>query len=218
MALRIIILGEPGAGKGTYSAELVKHYQIPQISTGDMLRAAIKMNSPVGLKAQEYMKQGALVPDSVVIELIRQRVKEPDAQQGFILDGFPRTLVQAESLDELLKANGIPLTLVVKLDISREILIQRLTGRRICQTCGSVFNVFTMKPKKEGICDKCNGELIQRPDDQMATIENRLEVYQKQTAPLIHFYEGKGILEHLQAENSIENVFRKFLSIINERL
>jgi len=198
--MRVILLGEPGAGKGTYSVELVQRYGIPQISTGDMLRAAVKSGIPLGLEAQGFMKKGELVPDAVVIGLIRERIKQPDAAKGFILDGFPRTLPQAKSLDEMLKSLRLSLTAVLKIEVSRALLIRRLTGRRVCKACGATYNVDTMRPQQEGVCDKCGGELIQRPDDQPATIENRLNVYQKDTAPLVEYYEQQRLLKRVQCE------------------
>ena len=198
--MRIILFGEPGAGKGTYSAELVKRYGIPQISTGDMLRAAVKAGSEVGKHAQEFMKKGELVPDATVIDLVHDRIKHDDAAKGFILDGFPRTVPQAQSLDKMLHGLDIDLDSVLKIEVSKETLLKRLTGRRVCTGCGATFNIETMKPKKEGICDKCGKELIQRPDDRPETILNRLTVYQKDTAPLIEFYEKKGLLKRVQCE------------------
>jgi adenylate kinase len=199
--MRIILLGEPGSGKGTCSADLVKKYGIPQISTGDMLRAAVKAGTPLGLEAQGYMKKGALVPDSVVIGLIEERLKEPDTNKGFILDGFPRTVAQAESLEKTLVNLNKPLQAVVKMDISQDLLMKRLTGRRTCTGCGAIFNIYTdMAPKKEGVCDKCGKELFQRPDDKPETIENRLAVYRKDTAPLIVYYENKGLLKKIPCD------------------
>ncbi len=198
--MRIILFGEPGAGKGTYSAELVTRYGIPQISTGDMLRAAVKEGSVLGQQAHEFMKKGELVPDPMVIQLVHDRIQNSDAANGFILDGFPRTVTQAESLDKMLHGMNIDLNGVVKIEVSKETILTRLTGRRVCTNCGATFNVATMKPKKDGICDKCGHELIQRPDDRPETILNRLAVYQKDTAPLIEFYEKKALLKRVQCE------------------
>jgi adenylate kinase len=198
--VRIILLGEPGAGKGTYSGEIARKYGIPQISTGDMLRAAAKAGTPLGTKAQGFMKKGELVPDEVVVGLIQERIKEPDAAKGFILDGFPRTVPQATSLDKMLEGINLRLDAVLKIEVNKALLIKRLTGRRVCLGCGSTFNVESMKPKKEGICDKCGNVLVQRPDDNPETIENRLLVYQKDTAPLIEFYDQKKLLKRLSCE------------------
>jgi adenylate kinase len=213
--MRIILLGEPGAGKGTYSTELVKRYGIPQMSTGDMLRAAGKAGSALGVQAQEFMKKGALVPDSLVIKLIEERIQQPDAQKGFILDGFPRTVPQAESLDEMLRSLNISLTCVVKIEVNRDMLLSRLTGRRVCPNCGATFNVGTnMRPKVDGICDKCGKELIQRSDDRPETIENRLAIYQRDTAPLIDFYDKKGLLTRVNCEGPYEEVMGRIYNTL----
>jgi len=214
--MRIILLGEPGAGKGTYSLELVKRYGIPQISTGDMLRAAVRAGTPLGLKAQGFMKKGELVPDSVVIGLIRERIAQPDAAKGFILDGFPRTVPQAESLDETLKSLNMVLSSVLKIEVTKATLIKRLTGRRVCKSCGTTYNIDTMRPVKEGVCDKCGGELIQRPDDRPETIENRLTVYQKDTAPLIAYYEKQGLLRRANCEGEYDDVMNRIYGAIEK--
>lgn len=214
--MRIILLGEPGAGKGTYSAELVKKYSIPQISTGDMLRSAAKAGTELGLKAQDFMKRGELVSDSVVIGLIRERIKKEDANKGFILDGFPRTVPQAESLEGMLKEMKINLDCVLKIEVSHQVLIRRLTGRRVCPNCGATFNVETMKPLRDGICDKCGKELIQRSDDKPETIENRLAVYQKDTEPLISYYEKKGFLKRVSCEEIFDISFPKIIAVLEK--
>jgi adenylate kinase len=214
--MRVILLGEPGAGKGTYSVEMVKKYGIPQISTGDMLRAAAKAGTLLGRQAQEFMKKGELVPDSVVIGLIQERIQQSDAIHGFILDGFPRTVPQAESLEKMLEGMGIGLTTVLKIEVSKALLLKRLTGRRVCPNCGATYNIDTMRPQKEGICDKCGKELIQRPDDRPETIENRLTVYQKDTAPLIEFYEKKGLLKRVPCEGEYEEVLGRLFSALEK--
>jgi len=214
--MRLILLGEPGAGKGTYSAELIKQHVIPQISTGDMLRAAVKANTPLGQEAQQYMNKGALVPDSVVIGLICERLKQTDTKGGFILDGFPRTVAQAESLEGLLKGMDIKIDAVVKLEVSRDILINRLSGRRVCSKCAATFNVNTMPSKKDGVCDQCGSELIQRKDDQPATIENRLSVYSKDTAPLIDFYEKKGVLKRVSCMGTVPEVMARIATALGK--
>lgn len=214
--MRIILLGEPGAGKGTYSAEMVKKYGIPQISTGDMLRSAVKAGTPLGRQAQEYMKKGELVPDMLVIELIRERIQQADAAKGFILDGFPRTVPQAQSLDKMLESMNIYLSSVLKIEVGKAILLKRLTGRRVCTGCGATFNIDTMKPQKEGVCDKCGKELIQRPDDRPETIENRLMVYQKDTAPLIEFYEKKSLLRRVQCEGEYDDVLTRLFAALEK--
>jgi len=214
--MRIILLGEPGAGKGTYSIELVKRYGIPQISTGDMLRAAVKAGIPLGKQAQEYMKKGELVPDSLVIELIRERIKQDDASKGFILDGFPRTVTQAESLEKMLQGLKLSLGMVLKIEVSKALLLKRLSGRRVCPGCGTTYNIDTMRPQKEGICDKCGREIVQRPDDRPETVENRLVVYQKDTAPLIEFYEKKKLLRRVNCEGEFEDVMGRIYAAMEE--
>ncbi len=214
--MRIILLGEPGAGKGTYSAELVKKYLIPQISTGDMLRFAVKAGTELGLKAQEFMKRGELVPDSVVIGLIRERIKLEDAQKGFILDGFPRTVPQAESLEEMLKEMKIKLNCVLKIEVGHQVLIRRLTGRRVCPNCGATYNIETMKPLRDGVCDKCGKELIQRTDDKPETIENRLAVYQKDTEPLIAFYDQQRLLKRVSCEDVFSLSFPRIIDVLEK--
>jgi adenylate kinase len=214
--IRIILFGEPGAGKGTYSAELVKKYGITQISTGDMLRAAVKEGTELGKKAYEFMKNGELVPDPMVIEMVHNRIQQPDAAKGFILDGFPRTVTQADSLEKMLHGMNIELSGVVKIEISKETILSRLTGRRVCTNCGSTFNIVTMKPKKEGICDKCGHELIQRPDDQPETILNRLAIYQKDTAPLIDFYKKKGLLRPVECEGPYDEALARVFDALEK--
>lgn len=207
--MRIILLGEPGSGKGTCSIGLIGKYGIPQISTGDMLRVAVKAGTPLGRQAGEFMKRGALVPDAVVIGLIRERLEQADAARGFILDGFPRTVIQAQSLEAMLKGMELRLDVVLKIEVPRETLMKRLTGRRVCTGCKAVFNVATLKPRVEGICDKCGGELIQRADDKPETIENRLAVYAKDTAPLIQFYEDMGLLRRVSCDCCVEEVQKR---------
>ena len=214
--MRIILFGEPGAGKGTYSAELVKRFGIPQISTGDMLRAAVKENSPLGQQAQGYMKKGELVPDPMVIEMVHDRIQQEDAAKGFILDGFPRTVTQAKSLDKMLHGMHNDLNAVLKIEVGKDTILTRLTGRRVCTNCGAVFNVNTMKPQKEGICDKCGHELIQRPDDRPETILNRLAVYEKDTAPLIEFYEKKKLLKRIQCEGPYDEALARVFAALEK--
>ncbi len=212
--MRVILLGEPGAGKGTYSLEIVRKYNIPQISTGDMLRNAIKHGTNLGLHAQEFMKKGELVPDSLVIGLIHDRIKQSDAVDGFILDGFPRNVSQAVKLEEILSSEKIQLNIVLKIEVDKQIIVRRLTSRRVCPNCNSTFNIETMKPKTEGICDKCGEKLIQRSDDRVETIENRLAVYQKDTAPLINFYEEKKLLKKVLCNGDLKNSLEKIFNVL----
>jgi len=187
--MKLIFLGPPGAGKGTQAAVISKKYGIAHISTGDILRDNVARETELGLKAKQYMESGQLVPDDVIVDMVERRLKEEDCQAGFILDGFPRTVVQAEALDELLKKLHITLDGIVYFDVPDEVVIKRLSGRRICKSCGAIYNIHSQPPKKEGVCDLCGGELYQRSDDEESVVRNRLKVYKEQTAPLISYYE-----------------------------
>ncbi len=206
--MRLILLGPPGSGKGTQAKLLVERFGIPQISTGDMLREAVKGGTALGEEARRYMAQGALVPDAVVIGLVRERLLLPDCRRGYILDGFPRTLAQAEALRKALDELGTPLDHVVSLDVPAEELIARIAGRRTCRTCGAMYHVRFSPSRVEGRCDVCGGETAQREDDQEATVRRRLEVYAKQTAPLIRFYEGEGLLRRVQGCGTVPEIFQ----------
>jgi adenylate kinase len=209
------MLGPPGAGKGTQAVRIAERYSIPHISTGDIFRAAIKEGTEVGLKAKKYLDSGELVPDSVVTDIVAERLGKDDCSEGFLLDGFPRTLPQAEALDKILEESGCPLTAVVDLAVDREALITRLTARRTCSNCGENYNLISKPPQKEGICDKCGGELYQRDDDKRETIENRLSVYEKQTAPLIDYYERSGRLVSVSGEGSMDEVFERICNALD---
>ena len=193
----LILLGPPGAGKGTQAGRIVAEYGIPHISTGDILRAALKNQTPMGLEAKKYMDAGELVPDSVVIGIVKDRLQEPDTAKGFLMDGFPRTIPQAEALDEALESLGRAVTKTIVLLVDEDLLIRRLTGRRICRSCQTPFHVMFTPPKEEGVCDSCGGELYQRDDDTEATVRNRLEVYRNQTEPLIDYYDGAGVVARI---------------------
>lgn len=211
----LVLLGPPGAGKGTQAVKIAQEYSIPHISTGDIFRANIKEGTELGRKAKKFLDSGELVPDSVVTDIVADRIKKDDCESGFLLDGFPRTLPQAEALDKILNVEGCPLTAVVNVDVDREALIRRLTARRTCSQCGENYNVISKPPKKEGVCDKCGGELYQREDDKRETIENRLSVYEKQTAPLIDYYERSKRLITVSGEGAIEEVFGRIRSALN---
>jgi adenylate kinase len=211
----MILLGPPGCGKGTQAKILIDTYHIPQISTGDILREAIKKGSPLGIEAKTYMDQGSLVPDQLVIGIIEERLQQADCARGFILDGFPRTVAQAEALDTTLSKAGLKLEYVFNIEVVDEELIKRLTGRRVCRKCGESFHITFNPPEKEGLCDSCGGELYQRDDDREETIRNRLKVYQAQTAPLISFYEEKDILHSVDGVGSIEEIKGRLLNIFN---
>jgi adenylate kinase len=204
--VRLIFLGPPGAGKGTQARELAREWGVPQVSTGDMLREAVAAGTPLGREAKRIMETGALVPDEVMIGLIADRLRQPDATRGFILDGFPRTIAQAEALDRLLKDLGQALDGVVFFDVAEPELVRRLTGRRICRRCQTAFHVDSAPPQREGVCDRCGGELYQRDDDSEATVRHRLGVYQRQTAPLLDYYRGRGLLTSVKGEGSISAI------------
>jgi adenylate kinase len=204
--MRTVLLGAPGSGKGTQGVVLSKKYNIPQISTGDLLRAAVAAGSELGKKAKTAMDAGALVSDDIVIGLIKERLSEADAKNGYILDGFPRNIAQAESLDATLEELGQPLQGVVLLDVEFDQLLKRLTGRRTCKDCGAIYNVYLSPSKEENVCDACNGELFQRADDVEETIANRLNVYQESTAPLIGYYESQGKLHALDGTGNIDDI------------
>jgi adenylate kinase len=193
----LILLGPPGAGKGTQASRIVEEYGVPHISTGDMLRAAVKNQTEMGIEAKKFMDAGALVPDSVVIGIVKERLQEPDTAKGFLLDGFPRTIPQAEALDEALAALDRGVTKVIALLVEEDELILRLSGRRICRACQAPFHVEFNKPAKEGVCDVCGGELYQRDDDNETTVRNRLEVYRTQTEPLISYYDAQGLVSRV---------------------
>ncbi len=210
--MRVILLGGPGAGKGTQANYMKEKYGIPQISTGDILRKAVAEGTPLGKEAKSYMDRGELVPDSVVIGLVKERLAQDDCKSGYILDGFPRNTAQAESLDGVLAAMNSPITVALSVDVDKNDLMKRLTGRRTCRGCQQMFNVHFTPPQKEGVCDKCGEELYQRDDDQEETIRNRLDVYEKSTSPLIDYYDKKKILKSVEGTGSIDDIFEKICS------
>ena len=212
--MNIIMLGPPGAGKGTQAKMMVEKLGIPQISTGDMLRAAVKEGTELGRKAKEYMDGGKLVPDEVVIGIVKERLAQSDCNKGFILDGFPRTIPQAEALDKVLGELGKKIEYVINIVVPQKDLLTRLTGRRTCRKCGAMYHVLFNPPKKEGVCDKCGGELYQRDDDKEDTIIQRLKVYEDQTAPLIEYYRGKGVLYDVDGTGPIQGIFQQILKIL----
>lgn len=214
--LRTILLGPPGAGKGTQAAKIVERFNIPHISTGDIFRDNIKRGTELGKKAQEYMNRGELVPDDLVIEIATTRLLEDDCKNGFLLDGFPRTVYQAEKLDEFLASHGQHLDKVIDIEVEKEELIARLTGRRVCKGCGASYHVVNIPPKKEGICDICGGELFQRDDDTVETVENRIEVYNKQTLPLVDYYKKAGILFEIDGTLGLDKVFAEIEKALGE--
>ncbi|MGK0673099.1 MAG: adenylate kinase [Halothiobacillaceae bacterium] len=213
--MRIVLLGAPGSGKGTQSKFLVEHYKVPQISTGDLLRAQVAAGTPLGRRAKDAMDHGQLVSDDIVLGMIRERLAEDDTRAGFILDGFPRNLAQASALDALLAELGKPLQAVILLDVPFDELMQRLTGRMTCTRCGAVYNKYTHAPRQVGVCDVCGGELIQRADDNEETVGKRLRIFEEQTAPLINFYKAKGKLHIVDGRHSMEAIFADLRAIID---
>ena len=214
--LRTILLGPPGAGKGTQAAKIIEKYNIPHISTGDIFRENIKKGTELGKKAQEYMNRGELVPDDLVIEIATTRLLEDDCKDGFLLDGFPRTVYQAEKLDEFLAAHGSKIDKVIDIEVGKEELMERLTGRRVCKSCGASYHIVNIPPKKEGVCDVCGGELIQRADDNAETVANRIEVYEAQTMPLVEYYEKAGNIAHIDGATGLDNVFADKVKALGE--
>lgn len=214
--LRTVLLGPPGAGKGTQAVRIVERYNIPHISTGDIFRDNIKRGTELGKKAQEYMNKGELVPDDFVIEIATTRLLEDDCKNGFLLDGFPRTVYQAEKLDEFLAEHDMKLDKVIDIEVEKEELITRLTGRRVCKKCGASYHVVNIPPKKEGICDICGEELFQRADDTIETVENRIEVYNEQTMPLVDYYTKAGNIATIDGALGLENVFAEIVKALGE--
>ena len=204
--MRVVLLGPPGAGKGTQARRLAARWSVPQIATGDMLREAVARGTRLGLEARRYMDAGELVPDAVIIGLVRERLAQPDGQKGFVLDGFPRTVAQAEALDQLLEAEETPLDRVVLFQVTDEELVSRLTGRRVCGSCGRNYHVRFSPPRVAGRCDACGGELSQRTDDQEATVRRRLAVYARDTRPLVEYYRGRGLLTPISGIGAVDAV------------
>ncbi len=213
--MNLILLGPPGAGKGTQAKRLTAELGIPQISTGDMLREAVREGSPMGLKAKSYMDAGALVPDEVVVGIVEERIQQPDCAKGFMLDGFPRTTAQADALATMLDKKGLKLDHVVCIEADREELVKRLSGRRTCRQCMAPYHVLFNPPKREGVCDKCGGELFQRDDDKEEAIRARLVTYENQTAPLIAYYEERGILRKVNGLGTVEEVYERIKRAIS---
>ena len=214
--LRTILLGPPGAGKGTQAVRIVEKYGIPHISTGDIFRDNIKRQTELGKKAQEYMNKGELVPDDLVIEIATDRLLRDDCKKGFLLDGFPRTVYQAEKLDEFMQAHGGKIDHVINLEVEDDLLIFRLTGRRVCKQCGASFHVVNIPPKVEGICDRCGGELVQRADDTEETVKNRITVYKEQTMPLIDYYAKANNITTLDGGAPLDQCFAEIVEVLGE--
>jgi adenylate kinase len=212
--MKLILMGGPGAGKGTQAGPLVEKFGFPHISTGDMFRAAIKNGTELGLKAKSFMDAGGLVPDEVTIGIVAERLAMADCAEGFLLDGFPRTLPQGVALGQILDRLGMKLDGVINIEVDEAVLIPRLTGRRVCRKCGASYHMIFNKPEKEGVCGQCGGELYQRSDDTVETAKNRLNVYNTQTEPLIDFYEGQGLLKRINGDQAIDQVLADILKAL----
>lgn len=214
--LRTVLLGPPGAGKGTQAVKIVEKYNIPHISTGDIFRENIKNGTELGKKAQEYMNKGELVPDELVIDLATDRLLADDCKNGFLLDGFPRTVYQAEKLDEFLATHGQKLDTVIDIEVEKEELVTRITGRRVCKACGASFHVVNIPPKKEGICDLCGGELFQRADDTVEAVETRVAEYNEKTKPLVDYYTKADCVVTIDGALPLDTVFAEIVKAIGE--
>ena len=212
--MKIVFMGPPGAGKGTQAEKIIENYQIPHISTGDTFRKAIKDQTELGMEAKRYMDQGALVPDHVTIGIVKDRLSESDCKSGFLLDGFPRTVDQAKALDEILTSLDSKIDYVINIDVDLDILKERLTGRRICRSCGATYHMIFNPPAVAGTCDKCGGELYQRKDDNEETVGNRLDVYVSQTKPLLDYYSLAGNLVNINGQQSIDLVFAEIQDVL----
>lgn len=212
--MKIVILGAPGAGKGTQAERIAEKYQIPHISTGDIFRANIKAGTELGKKAKEFMDQGLLVPDSLTVDLVMDRINKEDCKNGYILDGFPRTIPQAEKLTEALKAENSALDYAIDVDVPDENIINRMSGRRACLKCGMTYHISYAAPKQDGVCDKCGADLVLREDDKPETVKKRLDVYHTQTQPLIDYYRNENILRSVDGTQDMEDVFRDITKIL----
>jgi adenylate kinase len=215
-AARVVLLGPPGAGKGTQAKLLQEEFGAVQISTGDILRKAVADQTPLGKEAAGFISSGALVPDSVIVNLVAERLKEKDCEKGFLLDGFPRTIPQAQSLDEILAKMGLDLNCVLSVQVPQSVIIERLAGRRTCRKCGAMFHVAFNAPKREAVCDRCGGELYQRDDDKEQTIANRLQVYDNQTAPLANYYRERGLLREIDGVGKIDQIRARVIEALGD--
>lgn len=214
--MKIIMLGAPGAGKGTQAKQIADKYSIPHISTGDIFRANIKNGTELGKKAKQYMDQGALVPDELTCDLVMDRIQQDDCKNGFVLDGFPRTIPQAEALDAALGKINEKMDYAIDVDVPDENIVNRMSGRRACLNCGATYHLISIPPKVEGICDRCGSEIVLREDDKPETVQKRLKVYHEQTQPLIDYYSKKGVLAEVDGTQSMENVFNAIVDVLGK--
>jgi len=215
--VRIVLLGPPGAGKGTQAKFLQEKFGACQISTGDILRRAVAEQTPLGKKASGYIQSGSLVPDDIIVDLVAEKLKDRDCEKGFVLDGFPRTVPQAESLEEILKCRNLALDCVLSVEVPQRVIVDRLAGRRTCKSCGDLYHIVFDPPQKEGVCNQCGGELYQREDDREETIVTRLSVYESQTAPLVSYYRGRGVLREIDGVGRVEDIARRIAHVLGER-
>ncbi len=215
--MNLILLGPPGAGKGTQAEFIIKKYGIPHISTGDIFRAAVKEGTTLGVNAKMYLDSGHLVPDEIVVEIVKERLQQPDCRNGFLLDGFPRTIRQADALEEFLRSSNRIISAVINIEVDFEILLARITGRRVCRSCAAVYHIQNKQEKVTGVCDHCGGEIYQRDDDLPETVKKRLQVYQNQTEPLINYYREKGLLESFDGQEPITVLFHKICEVLEGR-
>ena len=216
-SVRVVLLGPPGAGKGTQAKWLQERFEACQVSTGDILRKAVAEQTPLGKQAAAYINRKALVPDSLIVDLVAERLKEKDCDKGFVLDGFPRTISQAESLEEILKKMGLALDCVLSVQVPHRVIVERLAGRRTCKGCGALYQLTLDPPSKEGVCDRCGGELYQRDDDREETITARLKVYEAQTAPLVNYYRERGMLREIDGVGKVDEIRSRVLQALGDR-
>ncbi|MFU8785770.1 MAG: adenylate kinase [Candidatus Izemoplasmataceae bacterium] len=214
--MKILLMGPPGAGKGSQSAKLVEEFQLTNISTGEMFRESFRNNEPLGIEAMRYIDKGNLVADDITNEIVRKRLLREDAERCFLLDGYPRTVAQAEALDEMLDQMNSKLTAVINITVDKEAILERMVGRRVCKKCGLSYHLSFKPPKQDGVCDECGGELYQRTDDQLSSVKNRLDIYENKTKPIIEYYKSRGILKNVDGMQSFDEVYQDIKKALGE--